>query len=93
MIVSPAFALAVAQVATTMATARRRVVAADDEVIAGEEPVVELAEPKERNGDNPNNRRRDKPAAVRYLRIAGNGYPQSNAARKGAPASVSTIAT
>jgi len=75
MIVSPAFALAVAQVATTMATARRRVVAADDEVIAGEEPVVELAEPKERNGDNPNNRR-DKPAAVRYLRIAGNGYPQ-----------------
>jgi len=51
MIVSPAFALAVAQVATTMAAARRRVVAADDEVIAGEESVVELAEPKGRNGD------------------------------------------
>jgi len=76
MIVSQAFALAVAQVATTMAAAGRRVVAADDEVIAGEESVVELAEPKGRNGNDPNNRRREKPAAVRYLRIAGNGYPQ-----------------
>jgi hypothetical protein len=68
--------LLIAQVAVTRSTSTRCVVAADDEVIAGEEPVVELAEPKRRSGHDPNSGRGDEPTPGRYLLISRNGHSQ-----------------
>jgi hypothetical protein len=43
--------------ALTLGASRRRVIATDDEVVAGREFVVDLAQSKGRNGNDPNNRR------------------------------------
>lgn len=47
--------------ALTLVASRGRVVAADDEVVAGQESVVDLAQSKRRNGNDPNNGRGEKP--------------------------------
>ena len=60
----------------TLSTSRWCVVAADDEVIAGQEPVVELAKPKCCDGHDPNKGRDDEPAPGRYLLVSRNGYSQ-----------------
>jgi hypothetical protein len=62
------------QVALALRASRWRIVATDDEVFARQIPVVELAEPKGRDGHEPNNRRGDEPTPGRYLLVSHNGH-------------------
>ena len=78
--------------AVTLSTSRWCVVAADDEVIAGQEPVVELAKPNAAMATTPTR------AATTSRRLAGIcsypavRYSQEQCSEEGVPASVSAIA-
>ena len=67
-------ALPVAQMTVTRSTSRRCVVAADDEVIAGKKPAVELAESKRCNDHDPDSCPGDEPPPGWYLLVSGNGH-------------------
>jgi hypothetical protein len=60
----------------TLSASRRCVVAADDEVIAGKKPAVELAESKGRNGHDPDSCASDEPTPWRYLLVSRNSHAQ-----------------
>jgi hypothetical protein len=63
-------------VTLALSTSRRGVVAADDEVIAGKEPAVELAESKRCDRHDPGSCGSDEPTPGRYLLVSRNGHPQ-----------------
>ena len=64
----------------TLATSGWRVIAADNEVIAGKKLIVDHSKSEGRNGHCYDNRRGDEPPPGRYLLVAQYGHPPATAA-------------